>query len=82
MKKIIERFDDKVLTLLLDWWGADIQITENVIKTAAENSSSVKEIMTLLLNWQEADIQITEDVIKVTVRNNSSEKKIMTLLLN
>jgi hypothetical protein len=49
---IAERFDQDVVTLLLDRRGEDVRITEAVVKAAAENSFSGKEVMTVLLNQE------------------------------
>jgi hypothetical protein len=58
-----------VFTLLLDRRGADIQITEEVVKAAARNEDSGEQVMTLLLNRRGADIQITEEVAKAAAGN-------------
>jgi hypothetical protein len=42
-----------MMTLLLDRRGADVQITEKVVKTAAGNGENGKELMTLLLDRRE-----------------------------
>ena len=50
-----------VMALLLDRRGDQIQITEDVVKAAAENR---EEVMALLLDRRGDQIQITEDVVK------------------
>ena len=52
------------MTLLLDRCGADIHITEEVVKAAAGNWRSGKKVMTLLLDRRGVDVQITEEVIE------------------
>jgi hypothetical protein len=44
------------MALLLGWRGADIQITEEVLKAAAGNLGLGREAMTLLLNRRGADV--------------------------
>ena len=44
------------MTLLLDRCGADIQITEEVVKAVIGNRGNRKEVMTLLLDRREADV--------------------------
>lgn len=46
----------KVMTLLLDRRGADIQITEDVVKAAAGNLLNGEEVMTLLLDRRGDDV--------------------------
>ncbi|KAI4222446.1 MAG: hypothetical protein L6R40_008585 [Gallowayella cf. fulva] len=72
---------DSVVQILLEE-GADVQITEGVVKAAAGNYWSGKEIMTLLLDRRGADVQITEGVVKAAAGNRTSGKEIMTLLLD
>lgn len=43
------------MTLLLDRRGEEVQITEEVIKTAAEYSGNGREMMTLLLDRRGAE---------------------------
>jgi hypothetical protein len=47
------------MMLLLEKRGADVVITEEVVKAAAENKRSGKEVMMLLLEKQAADVVIT-----------------------
>jgi hypothetical protein len=60
--------------------GDEVQITEEVLQTAAGNESSGTEMMALLLERGD-EVQITENVIKAAVSNRSSGKKVMALLL-
>jgi len=62
---IAGRFDEKVMALLLKRQGADVQITEEVVKAAAGNGVIGKEVMTILLNLRGANVQITEEVVKL-----------------
>ena len=56
-------------------------ISKKMMKTAAENYKSGKEVMTLLLRQREADVVITEEVVKAAAGNEESGKEVMTLLL-
>jgi hypothetical protein len=53
-----------------------------VVKAAAENKKSEKEVMTLLLDRRDANVQITKEVVKAAAGNQGSEKEVMTLLLD
>jgi NACHT domain len=68
----------KVMTLLLDRRGDDVQITEEVVKRAALNSDEA--IMTTLLDRRGGDIQITEQVVEAAAWNFNGE--VMGLLLD
>jgi hypothetical protein len=60
-------FGKEMMTLLLDRRGADVQITEEVVKVvkaAAGNEYDGKKLMTLLLDRRGADVPITEEVVK------------------
>nr|KMM72211.1 hypothetical protein CPAG_08509 [Coccidioides posadasii RMSCC 3488] len=82
VEKIAGMHHYSMMNLLLDRRGADIKITENVLKAAAGNEYSGKEVMALLLNQQDADIKITEMVLKAAAENQKSGKEVMALLLN
>ncbi|KAF5499783.1 hypothetical protein CGCF413_v006068 [Colletotrichum fructicola] len=60
---------NKIMALLLDKRGDNIQITEEVVKAAAVNEESGTEIMALLLDKRGDDIQITEEVVKAAAAN-------------
>ena len=63
---------EKVMTLLLDRRGADVRITEEVVRVIAERFD--REVMTLLLDRPGADVQITEEVVKAAAGNSVSGK--------
>ena len=67
----------EVMTLLLEQRGADVMITEGVVKAAARFGR--KEVMTLLLEQRGADVMITEEVVKAAA--GFGRKEVMTLLL-
>ncbi|KAH7132739.1 hypothetical protein EDB81DRAFT_114385 [Dactylonectria macrodidyma] len=79
---VVGTFDETVVGRLLDRCGADIQITEDVVKSAAGNWRSGEKVMALLLDKGGAEIQITEDVVKAAAGNGLSGKGVMALLLN
>jgi hypothetical protein len=72
--------DRSLIKLLLDLRRENVLITEAVLKAAAGNDDSGRDIMALLLAGQ-TDALITEEVLKATARNKRSGKKIMALLL-
>ncbi len=82
VEDIASRCHCGMMTLLLDRRGADVLITEGVVKAAADNWKWGKEVMTILLDRREADIQITEGVLKVAAGNQQSGIEVMTLLLD
>ncbi|OCL07799.1 hypothetical protein AOQ84DRAFT_389280 [Glonium stellatum] len=70
------------LSRLLEQDRQYIEITEGVVKAAAGNRRSGKEVMALLLNRRGADVRITEEVVKAAAGNWSSGKEVMALLLD
>jgi ferritin-like protein len=77
------RFSDgKAIAILLDQRGDEIKITEQIVKAAALNYTSGKEVMTLLLDRRGHEVKITEAVMKAAAENKGSGKEIMALLLN
>ncbi|KAF2176608.1 hypothetical protein K469DRAFT_812982 [Zopfia rhizophila CBS 207.26] len=71
-----------MMALLLDQRGADVVITEEVVKAAAGNEGSGMEVMTLLLDRRGADVVITEEVVKAAAGNGGSGMEVVTLLLD
>ena len=72
----------KMMAYLLNQRGADIQITEEVVKAAARNRKRGKEVMTLLLDQRGADIEITPGVVKAAAANWVTGKEVISLLLD
>ncbi|ORY58533.1 uncharacterized protein BCR38DRAFT_489446 [Pseudomassariella vexata] len=67
---------------LLELLGSkEVKITEDVVKAAAGNYRSGKEVMALLLEKRGDQVQITEDVVKAAARNMENGKEFMALLL-
>jgi DNA polymerase III delta prime subunit len=69
----------EVVSVLLDLGG---KLTTPVLKAAAGNSESGKEVMALLLDRRGDQITITEDVVKAAAGNSESGKEVMALLLD
>lgn len=68
---------------LLNWpYSERVLITEEVVKAAAGNLWSGKEVMMLLLEKRGADVVITEEVVKAAAGNKYSGEKVMMLLLD
>ncbi|KAI4154500.1 MAG: hypothetical protein LQ340_001657 [Diploschistes diacapsis] len=81
--RFIARFQHfRMMKLLLDRRGTDVQITEEVVEAAARNDKNGREIMTLLLDRRGADVQITEKVVVAAAGSWGSGKDVMTLLLD
>ncbi|RYP34898.1 hypothetical protein DL768_011032 [Monosporascus sp. mg162] len=70
------------MALLLDQRGAEVKITEDVVKAAAGNGNNGKEMMALLLDQRGAEVKVTEEVVKAAAGNWSSGEKVMALLLD
>ncbi|WQF77080.1 Putative NACHT nucleoside triphosphatase, P-loop containing nucleoside triphosphate hydrolase [Colletotrichum destructivum] len=77
---IVRTFNHAVVGLLLDKRGDEIQITEVVVKAAAANWRSGRQIIALLLDKRGDEVQITEDVVKTAAEYGSYET--MALLLD
>src|SRR4029077_17384263 len=74
---ITESFDTKVMTLLLDRWGDQVTVTEEVVIAAAGNEKNGKGIMTLLLDRRGDQITVTEKVVIAAARNEENGKELM-----
>lgn len=70
---IAESFDGEMMALLLNQSGDEIIVTENVVKAAARNSKSAKEVIELLLDKRGDEIIVTEDVMKAAVTDEVFE---------
>ncbi|KAH7119554.1 hypothetical protein B0J11DRAFT_582082 [Dendryphion nanum] len=68
------------LAYLLELSEEHVEITEVVVKAAAENSGSGEQVMALLLDKRGADMQITKEVVAAIV--GRFDKKVVTLLLD
>ncbi|KAI8650762.1 NACHT domain-containing protein [Fusarium keratoplasticum] len=70
---------------ILQWLlsnGIPFEVNEEVLKGAAKNEKSGKEILALLLDKRGDEIQITEGVVKAAAGNYQSGKEILALLLD
>jgi formylmethanofuran dehydrogenase subunit D len=74
-------FDALAMKKLLMQRGDEVKITKEVVKAAAGNGSSGKEVMALLLDQRGGEIKITEEVVKAAAGNLGSEE-VMALLLD
>jgi len=75
VRAITKKFDYRMMGILLDRQGTDVQITEEVLKAGAENYRYGKNVMTILPNRPEADFQITKEVVKAAAKNGGSGKE-------
>jgi hypothetical protein len=71
-----------VIALLLDQRGDEVKITEEVVKAAAGNRISGKEVIALLLDQRGDEVKITEEVVKAAAGNRISGKEVIALLLD
>jgi hypothetical protein len=76
---IAKWFGAEVMRLLPDERGG-IKITKEVVKAAAENKKSGKEVITLLLDRRGDDTKVTEEMVRIIAQ--SFDHEVMTLLLD
>ncbi|KAJ3537065.1 hypothetical protein NM208_g6472 [Fusarium decemcellulare] len=57
-------------------------VTKEVVRAAAENEKSGKEVLRLLLDERGDEIEITEGVVKAAAGNSGSGKEVLELLLD
>ena len=74
-------FNAGCIALLLKQRRDQVKITEEVVKAAAGNLRSGKEVMELLLRQRGDEVKITEKVVKAAAGNWRSGKEVMELLL-
>ncbi len=67
--------NSQVMGLLLDQYGDQVTVTEDVVEAAAENWKTGKEVMELLLDRYRDQVTITEDVLKAAARNCGNGKR-------
>lgn len=79
---ILHRLDGGVTKLLLDRWGNQITITDEMVEAAVKNQRSSKEVMSLLLDRWGDQIHPTEELAKAAADNHGSGNGLITLLLN
>jgi len=61
--------------------GGEVRVTKEVIKAAAGNTGSGKEVMALLLEQRGGEVEVTEEVVAAAAGNTRSGKEVMALLL-
>ncbi|KAB8216359.1 hypothetical protein BDV33DRAFT_207422 [Aspergillus novoparasiticus] len=81
MSLIIENFGEAIITVLLDTYGRQIRITEEVLKAAARNKRG-PESLALLCDKFSDQVHITEGVLKAAAGNSRQGAKIIGLLLD
>jgi hypothetical protein len=74
------RSKNEVMALLLGHQGADVHITERMVRVIAKSFN--QDVVALLLDRRGADIQITEEVVKAVAANSRSHNEVMTMLLD
>jgi hypothetical protein len=68
--------------VLFDRRGNDILVTEEVVKAAAGNEKSGKEVMMLLFKQRGDGILVTEEVVKAAAGNEWKAKEVMMVLFD
>ncbi|KLU86652.1 hypothetical protein MAPG_05664, partial [Magnaporthiopsis poae ATCC 64411] len=72
----------KIVGLLLDQLGKEVEVTEDVVEAAAGDWRSGADVMKLLLDRQGEKVKVTERVAKAAAENPWSGKEVMELLLD
>jgi hypothetical protein len=75
---IARSFDKEVITMLLDQRGANVPITEEVAKAAAENYRNNKEVMAVLLDRR----GVTNSINRGMSRARSGRQPVQLAVLN
>ncbi|KEY73484.1 hypothetical protein S7711_07507 [Stachybotrys chartarum IBT 7711] len=73
---------EEEVRLLLDQYGGEIKVTEEVLKAAAGNLGEGEDVMRLLLDKRGDEILITEEVLKAAAKNHEDGEAVMRLLLD
>ncbi|KAF4235559.1 hypothetical protein CNMCM8980_003251 [Aspergillus fumigatiaffinis] len=68
------------MSVLLDDYGDKLEITEEVVKTAARNQGSGAKVLALLLEERGDEIKITKEVVKAAAENVGGENVLALLL--
>jgi hypothetical protein len=77
VQTLVKSFDALAMKILLTQYGAKVKITEEVVKAAARNEKSSKEVILLLLDQRGAEVKITEEVVNAVAKNWQGGKEVM-----
>ncbi|RFU80453.1 ankyrin repeat [Trichoderma arundinaceum] len=67
---------------LLNKRGAEIKITEAIVKAATDNNAHGSEMLSLLIHRRGNEIKITEDIVKAAARNYTGGLELVAVLLD
>ncbi|WYZ35802.1 hypothetical protein EsH8_X_000449 [Colletotrichum jinshuiense] len=76
-----KRSGEKLIRLLLEEWGKEVKVTEEVLKAAAANKQSGEKVIKLLLEERGEEVKVTEEILKAAAANKKSGEKVLRLLL-
>ncbi|KAJ8130878.1 hypothetical protein O1611_g2749 [Lasiodiplodia mahajangana] len=79
---IAQTYDHRLMAFLLDEWGNEITITEEVVKAAAENFLWAREMIGLLLDRRGEQVIITEEVLKAAAESRYHAREVLALLFD
>ncbi|KAB8074376.1 hypothetical protein BDV29DRAFT_201385 [Aspergillus leporis] len=68
------------MSVLLEDYGDELEITEEVVKIAARNERSGAKVLALLLEKQGYEVKITKEVVKAAAENEQREGQVLALL--
>ncbi|KAK4457483.1 putative het domain protein [Cladorrhinum samala] len=80
--QIATSFDEEVMSILLNWRGEEVQLSEKVVEAVAMYGRSGKKVMAVLLDKRGAEVKVTEEVVKAAAKNRDTGKEVMALLLD
>ncbi|KAJ3546613.1 hypothetical protein NM208_g1914 [Fusarium decemcellulare] len=69
----------KVMKLLLDEYGSDIQLCSHVVDLAASNWDSGADILTHLFDFYGKDVPVTSDTVLLAATNEKTGKEILEI---
>ncbi|KAL2819020.1 hypothetical protein BDW59DRAFT_165298 [Aspergillus cavernicola] len=76
---IIQRFDRTVVAFLFDHCGDQIEITKDMIRSAAQNTRQGQEIITLILGRYRNEIQNSTQLTSAIIQN--FDERVVSILL-
>ncbi|KAF2186451.1 HET-domain-containing protein [Zopfia rhizophila CBS 207.26] len=79
--RVVKSYDANNVASFLKRRGDEVAITKEVVKAAAGNTRSGKEVMTILLEQRGGEVKVTEEVVEAAAGNTQSGKEVMALLL-
>jgi hypothetical protein len=79
--ELARSFGAKSMGILLQQQGSAVKVTKEVVKAAAGNEKSGKEVLDLLLQQRGNEVKVTEEVVKAAAGNEKSGKEVLGLLL-